>query len=226
MDKRKECCFVLNSRYNEVLGFCGVDWLKGVFPGTLGLVLGMLLLLQSFMIPLDTSGLSRRQALLLGSGAGSSTEAEVKVVVWLPESDEASVATILPTGWDWKIRAMGVGRSALSASSSRKISKAEEESLLPWYLDFSARVRAQRGQVYLEERVHEGIDIQRYFAQDGAAPLQWTRSGATTSLSGYLSGFGDPVRAGSDPINLQVLTRMNDRGGETLLALPVLLTEF
>lgn len=169
-----------------------------------------------------------RPPLLLGAQLGPSRQADVKVVVWFPEADQAAAASLLPAEWDWKVRtdARAQAPKAFSAVSARTIGEAEEAGLLSWYLSLAAKVKAMNGQVYLEERVHEGVDIQRYFALVGAEPLQWARTGATTSLTGYRSGYGEPVKAGPDSVNLQVLSRMNERGGETLLALPVLLTEF
>lgn len=164
--------------------------------------------------------------LLLDSGITTSREAQVKVVVWLPKTDEAFARSLLPKDWEWKVRTGEQGQSGFSAESSRKIVRAEENDLREWYLNLSAKIKSEQGQVYFEERIHEGLDIERYMALTDAAPLQWVRSGATVSLSGYAPGFGDPVLAGTDPVNVQILTRKNERGGETMLALPVLLTEF
>lgn len=183
---------------------------------------------QSVPNTLASAGLGEGQTrtLLLDSGIGTSSEAEIKVVVWLPKTDETVARSLLPKDWEWRIRTGGQSQSGFSAESSRKIVRSEENGLREWYLNLSAKVKAEQGQVYLEERIHEGLDIERYMALTDAAPLQWVRSGATVSLSGYAPGFGDPVLAGTDPVNVQILTRKNERGGETMLALPVLLTEF
>jgi len=170
----------------------------------------------------------QREPLLLGAKLGRSQRADVKIIVWFPQIDQAEAKALLPADWPWQIRteASPQTRKALSAVSQRQITATEEAGLLAGYLSLAATVKAWQGQVYLEERVHEGLDIERYFTSADIKPVQWAQVGATTSITGYRVGYGEPVQAGADAVNVQVLSRMNGQGGETLLAMPVLLTEF
>lgn len=181
------------------------------------------LLVFSFLTQAPVARSAMNPTLLLDSGLVRASEAEVKVVVWLPKKDGAVARSLLPKDWEWKVRTGGPG---FSAESTRTITDAGEKGLMEWYIHLAKTLKSEHGQVYLEERVHEALDIEHYFVLTDAVPLQWAHSAGTVSLSGNAPGLGEPVLAGSDPINIQVLTRVNERGGETMLALPVLLTEF
>ena len=80
------------------------------------------------------------------------------------------------------------------------------------------------GQIYIDERVPQAIDISAYLSKTNALPAQWALSDSLVSIAAYQKNLPSTVMAGNDRINIQLLSRGN--GGQTVLAIPVLLEEF
>ena len=168
--------------------------------------------------------------LLLNSGNVLTKEAEVSVVLWFEDGKiPFEVWTKRPTPdwiWDYKTLQTGNGKEAVTLSGHRKIDKNEEKALYTWYTNNAQDLAKLGGQVYLDERVSQAIDISAYLSQTNAYPTQWAIEDNLVSIAAYQSDMETSVMAGQDRINIQLLSRGKNNEGQTVLALPVLLGEF
>ena len=170
-----------------------------------------------------------QEPLLLESGLATVNEAEVTIVIWLesPELDNGILTALPQAGWQWESMTYESGWQHAISISGTKITTSEEESTIrDWYLTLAHQVAEVGGIVYFDERVAESLDIAAYLASRQAVPQQWTYLASTRSIAGYQAGLNNPVIAGLDQVNIQLLTRGTGDQGQTVLAIPVLLQEF
>lgn len=171
-----------------------------------------------------------RPGLLLNSGLTTEQEAQIRIVLWFSKEDLIlEFWPLLPKeGWSWEKKALqtGNGEVAISLAGTTYANIEDEKSILSRYESLVEKARVIGGTVYLDERIAERIDIYAYLSALGALPQQYLSDGALTSVAGFGPGFYPGVLAGSDEINLQLLTRPGGERGHTVLALPVLLEEF
>lgn len=166
--------------------------------------------------------------LLLQSGLAAADEAEITVIIWLKASElERTVNSLPPSGWNWRtVQYESPAADVATVAGTRTITRQEEAEVRDWYLALAQEIAKAGGQAYLDERIGESIDILAYMAKVQAMPQQWVFGAGTRSMAGYEAGFGSPLTAGSDLVNLQLLTRAGGQHGQTVLAIPVLLQEF
>lgn len=166
-------------------------------------------------------------SLLLNSGLSQRTAAKVEIVFWFPRQPEATFYKSLPDGWGWQKQKLTTGTvDVATVSGTRVINQLEETQLLSLYENLSKLAAKQGGQAFLDERVADNIDINRFFQAVNAEPLEWALSGETYSLAGFLKELMSPVSSGRNNLNLQLLTRSTGDRSESVLAIPVLLNEF
>lgn len=165
---------------------------------------------------LNTEGIKTQQAL-------------VSVVMWF-ENQEVPLKLISGPKEDWvwnyKTSMTANGRIAVTLSGQTTINKNEERNLFTWYTRMAQQVSKQGGQIYIDERIPESIDVFDYFSRANASPKQGMISDNIVSLAAYQSSVPNWVMAGHDKVNMQLLTRGNNDSGQTVLAIPVLLEEF
>lgn len=179
--------------------------------------------------------------LLLNSGLTGVSEAEVRVIFWFEEDDDTlgsflSKEILSQSEWKWETHGLGIleenrmqgsgSRQALTISGYRLIDASKEEEILNWFRTMTYKVEVEGGKAYFDERVKAGIDGQAYLRQNNFELKQAVISGKTTSIAGWQDGFFPAVKAGHEPINIQLLKRNTPQGAITVLAIPVLLEEF
>ncbi|MFZ3101204.1 MAG: hypothetical protein WA113_03210 [Desulfitobacteriaceae bacterium] len=156
--------------------------------------------------------------------------AEVKIIIWCEnEYQIEQFREILPSEkWQWEenVKYTAQGRKAISLVGQTKLDRLGELSLKKWYFDWAGRINSAGGQVYLDERILETIDVAAFLSQVGAEPKQWMLEGSTLSVAALRHGLGEGVSAGKDQVNLQLLTRSSEGHQKSVLALPTLLEEF
>lgn len=157
-------------------------------------------------------------------------EAEVKIIIWFDNQDSIEgFREILPLEeWHWEesVRDTPEGQKAISLVGQTKIDRLAEIQLKKWYFDWVGKINTAGGQVYLDERILETIDIVAFLSQSGAEPKQWMLAGTTLSVAALKPGLGRGVHAGKDQINMQLLTRSSGGHQQSVLALPTLIVEF
>ncbi|MHB8126347.1 MAG: hypothetical protein ACYDEJ_12040 [Desulfitobacteriaceae bacterium] len=157
-------------------------------------------------------------------------EAEVKIIIWF--NNQYSIEWLkeaLPLKkWHWEesVRYTAGGQKAISLVGQTKIDRLGERELKKWYFDLVGKINSSGGQVYLDERIHDNIDIVAFLSQVGAEPKQWMLDGSTLSVAAIKPGLGKGIYAGKDQVNLQLLTRFSKGGQKSVLALPTLIEEF
>ncbi|HWQ43372.1 MAG TPA: hypothetical protein VN456_15235 [Desulfosporosinus sp.] len=168
--------------------------------------------------------------LLINSGAVQAKEAEVSVVLWF-ENGEIPLG-IWRTGplpdwtWSYKESQTASGRVAVTLSGHQRMNKNEESNLYTWYTVMVRQLAQTGGQIYIDERVPQAIDISAYLSKTNALPAQWALSDSLVSIAAYQKNLPSNIMAGNDRINIQLLSRGIHNGGQTVLAIPVLLEEF
>lgn len=168
--------------------------------------------------------------LLLNSGQTQVAEAEMRITLWFESSKPPLELTqSLPQeGWEWEISDLKTtqGKERYSYSGYKKIGASEEEAIYTWFKGISEKVESYGGTAYLDERIMEGIDLAKYSVYKDITPVQWALSDSFYSLSGRKKDMVKPVQAGSDTMNIQLITKSDEGKGKTALAIPVLLEEF
>jgi len=161
---------------------------------------------------------------------GIAKEAEVKIIIWFENGNSIEqFREILPSGkWHWEesVKFTAKGQKATSLVGQAKVDRVGELGLKRWYFDWVGRINSAGGQVYLDERIQETVDIAAFLSQDGAEPKQWMLEGSTLSVAALKPGWGKGVVAGKDQVNLQLLTRSSEGSHQAVLALPTLIEEF
>ncbi|WP_206811207.1 hypothetical protein [Paradesulfitobacterium ferrireducens] len=167
---------------------------------------------------------------LLESGLVDATEAEVRLILWYEEDDIPPVVIqeLEREKWEWTLseKVTGADRRAATVSAERLVTREEEPAISQWYQEFAPKVRKSGGYLYLDERVPGVVDIAAYLAEVDAKPKQWVWLDQGSSIAAYRKDRSPSIQAGSDLINLQVMTRSGSEEGKSVLALPALLEEF
>jgi hypothetical protein len=155
-------------------------------------------------------------------------EAEVKVIIWYKNQDlSKQISKDLPAGnWLWEKSFTDDGKKIVSLVGRTKVDRIKELELKKWYYKFSIRIKDGGGQVYLDERIYDNIDIVAFLSKSGAKPQQWMLNENTLSVAALKSGLGNKIYAGKDKINMQLLTNTSKGHRQSVLALPVLIDEF
>lgn len=168
--------------------------------------------------------------LLLNSGEVNTQEADITVILWFKNGVIPIEAwTKLPIReWVWKYNELqtGSGNVAVTLSGHQLIDISEESDLYKWYTVMVEDLAQVGGLIYLDERVNQTMDISSYLSKSNAHPAQWVLIGNMLSIAAYQSNLDTFVLAGQDRINIQLLSRGKDAGGQTVLAIPALLKEF
>ena len=168
--------------------------------------------------------------LLLNSGVVQTNKAEVSVILWFENGDvPLGISTKGPkSDWVWNHKRLETetGKVAVTLSGHCLIDKNEESNLYTWYNIMAQQLTKTGGQIYLDERVPQAIDISAYLSQTNALPSQWSLLGNTLSIAAYQKSLETSVMAGKDRVNIQLLSRGQNTEGQTVLAIPVLLEEF
>ncbi|MHB1653164.1 MAG: hypothetical protein ACYCVD_11905 [Desulfitobacteriaceae bacterium] len=200
------------------------SWIKHWYVRLLvnGLLAGLLLSIILHYGIYQSPFRAPKQILLLNSGLSKATEAKAELILWFPQRPPENLLNELPPGWNWR----QVQTNGATVSGTRVIQKNQEEAFLTLYQTLARQTADAGGQAYLDERIHEGLDLYRFFSSMQAQPLQWAMSGSTLSLTGYIPQLTNPIVAGSDRVNLQLLTRSSTGHAESVMAIPVLLNEF
>lgn len=187
--------------------------------------------LKMVMSSKDTARLSQTEVpLLLNSGVLLTKEAEVSVTLWF-ENGEIPL-NIWAKGpmpdWIWNHKELrtGSGKVVVTLYGHHRIDKNEESNLYTWYNTMAQQLAKTGGQIYIDERVPQAVDISAYLSQTNALPSQWTLLGNMISIAAYQSNLETSVMAGKDRVNIQLLSRGKNTEGQTVLAIPVLLEEF
>jgi len=209
-----------------------LGWTPQKQMGIFVLILGLLWLsLSLIFFNMSAPNINTEIPLLLNSGLVSSTSSDISLVIWLEEGEHAGeIQEKLPQrGWTWKqttLQSSSGGNVVTLSGSYRVQSRLDELEVYKVYQDLTNYARPIDGMVYLHERIPESIDPAAYLSLVSANPLQWAQSNNTLSIAGYRANMAPDVVAGTDKINVQVLTRQNETSSMTILALPALLEEF
>ncbi|MDD4400475.1 MAG: hypothetical protein PHI24_01085 [Desulfitobacteriaceae bacterium] len=155
-------------------------------------------------------------------------EAEVKLVIWYKNQDlSTQISENLPAGnWLWEKSFTNDGKKIISLVGRTKVDRIKEFELKKWYYQYSNKIRDCGGQVYLDERIYDNIDIVAFLSKSGAKPQQWMLNENTLSVTALKSGLGNKIYAGKDKVNIQLLTNTSKGHKQSVLALPVLIDEF
>lgn len=176
------------------------------------------------------NSLVNSKPLLLGSGLCNTNQAEITITVWFETGGipEQILREIPKQDWQWERKTLKAGSNKIAEtmSGSTTVNRQGEIKVAQWYSNFDRKVEQLGGQLYFDERVHQGMDISAYLSANKAIPLQSAFSGFTQSIAAYQEGAGRGVEAGQDKVNIQLLTRSIQGHGETVLAMPALLQEF
>ena len=177
----------------------------------------------------ESIGLSQTTVpLLINSGEVQVKEAEVSVVLWFENGkipqEIWSTGPIPDWTWSYKESQNASGIVAVTLSGHHRMNKNEESNLYTWYTIMVRQLAQTGGRIYIDERVPQSIDISAYLSKINALPAQWALSDSLVSIAAYQKDLPSTVTAGNDRINIQLLSQGN--GGQTVLAIPVLLEEF
>lgn len=168
--------------------------------------------------------------LLLNSGIVDTRVAEANVIIWLEDRKVPhGLWNNKPTeNWEWNYKELQMenGKVARTLTGQDIISKNEEINLFAWYTNMVPMIEKAGGKIYLDERTSEAIDISAYLSQTNAEPTQWVLADNLMSSAAYQKNIDTSVLAGSDQINIQLLSRGKGTDGHSVLAIPVLLKEF
>lgn len=169
--------------------------------------------------------------LLLNSGLTEVRQAEVRVVLWFEseEPPEKLKGRLPQEGWEWNesyLETSDQKRSYTLSGLTRIENRDEEGRLSTWYKEIASEVKKYHGIAYLDERISEEMDIAMYSMKHNILPAQWALLGYSNSMTGFLKQEANTVKAGLDPVNIQLITESHDGRGRTALAIPVLLEEF
>lgn len=171
-----------------------------------------------------------RMPWLLESGLADATRAEIRLILWYEDKDIPPVVLqeLEREKWEWtqSEKAAAADRRAVTISAGRLVTREEETAISQWYQEFAPKVRNSGAYLYLDERVSGIVDIAAYLAEVDAKPKQWVWLHQGSSIAAYRDDRGPSIQAGSDRINLQVMTRSGSGGGKSVLAIPALLEEF
>lgn len=160
--------------------------------------------------------------------SSNAQEAEVKVIIWYKNQDlSKEISEGLPAGnWLWEKSFTNDGKKITSLVGRTKVDRIKELELKEWYYKFSTRIKDVGGQVYLDERIYDNIDIVAFLSKSGAKPQQWMLNENTLSVAALKSGLGNKIYAGKDEVNMQLLTNISKGHRQSVLAFPVLIDEF
>lgn len=167
--------------------------------------------------------------LLLSSGLSTVDTSEVKLILFFPQSGiPEKVIAKLPKEWGWKTKILSTanGKQALTIAGSQIINKFREYEVERLYQEISHDVAAVGGQLFLDERIKEGIDPVRYLSEVRAEPQEAVVTGNLISIAAYQAQVHPSVRSGSNNVNMQIVVRPGKETGETVLTFPLLLEEF
>ncbi len=168
--------------------------------------------------------------LLLNSGLVEGKEAEVTLILWFEDSDiPSAIRANKPTpDWIWAYKELQLecGKVSATLTGQRLLNKNEERNLFAWYTTMVPQINKAGGRIYLDERIPQVIDTSAYLSQTNALPTQWVLIDNMVSIAAYHNNLEMSVMAGQDRINMQLLSRGNNTGGQSVLAIPVLLKQF
>jgi len=167
--------------------------------------------------------------LLLGSGLTSAGQAEMRLIVLAQEDTFVpEIRDRIPDGWNWQERVVkGNGEQhRLFLGKVAVDSPQIERAVFQIYRKLATALRPYGAKVFLHEFIEESIDPAAYLSRIGAHPSQWVNSYDTLSIAAFEKEIPGAVLAGSDRINIQVLSRESRASARTVLAIPVLLGGF
>ncbi|MDO0822024.1 hypothetical protein [Desulfosporosinus nitroreducens] len=167
--------------------------------------------------------------LLLNSGIAQAQDAEVSVILWFEDRNiPVAIRTSKPTPeWIWTYKELQmVNEVSATLTGQQILNKSEENSLYAWYTTMVPQIEKAGGEIYLDERINQAVDISAYLSQTNADPAQWVLIDNMISTAAYQKNIGTSVIAGQDQINIQLLSRGKGNEGQSVLAIPALLKEF
>jgi hypothetical protein len=174
---------------------------------------------------------SQNVPLLLNSGYLRTNQANVSIVIWF---ENRKIPRYLPKilykgNWEWnyKEKVTETGKTAITLFGQSQVNKNEERNLYIWYTMMVQLISKLGGQIYLDERIPENIDVFAYMSQMNACPEQAAIINNLASIAAYQKSIVSSVKAGRDTVNLQLVSRREKFSeGQTVLAIPALLEEF
>lgn len=172
--------------------------------------------------------INKKNPLLLSSGLVKAEEAELRVILWFDSGkpQENLMESLPQDNWVWQESNPTSSRIAgYSLAGFTRITQKSEQAIYSWYQGLAQAVGRAGGIAYLDERVLEGVDIVQYALQQNILPRQFALTEGVLSVAGWQESPLPEVVAGSDIVNIQLISQGYGKG-KTALALPVLLEEF
>ncbi|NLI91045.1 MAG: hypothetical protein GX434_02220 [Peptococcaceae bacterium] len=181
---------------------------------------------------MKTTRVNTELPLLLNSGLADCNEAAVKYIVWTEDPGKTDeIENILPsTGLIWQKQILSdfAGKKVFQYMTAQKINEEEERQAFILYHSLYTVSMDGKAQVFFEERVGEAIHAENYFEYNHISRKQNIIINDMMSIGGFDQRLPGGVKAGEDKINIQMVTKGENKtgNGKTVLALPALMEEF
>lgn len=170
--------------------------------------------------------------LLLNSGLVQCEEAKGKYILWTEDSEELYWLEKLlqSTGLTWNKELLSdyYGRNAYKYVAVFDIQKENEGLAVEYYYSLHTSLKGTKVRVFFEERIDSALDSLLFFRNYNIPVIQKIQEEEIMSLSGFHRDYSEGVKAGTDQINVQLITRSGKGSGQgrSVLAYPALLEEF